>query len=124
MRRIRKTNQGHAHNHAGPDALADATVLPGAEILPHKGGHRHAEGAGDHPGDGIGFAVGGPGGHHHIPEGIDAGLDQGVGQIEGHKLQPRRDADEQDSAQQSSIQPEGGQPSLSVYSRHSSRHNQ
>ena len=98
-----------AHGQAYPHTLLDPVITLGTEILPHEGGDCHAEGAGHHPDQSVGFPEGRPGGHHHRTEGIDAGLDQGVGQIEGHKLQPRGNADEQNSAQQPSVQPEGGQ---------------
>ena len=87
----------HAHDQTHPDTLPDPVVALGAKVLSHEGGNGYAEGTGDHPHEGIGLAVGRPGRHDHGAEGIDAGLNEGIGQVKGDELKPGRDADEQDA---------------------------
>ena len=81
----------------------------GTVVLAHKGGNGHAKGTGDHPGQSVGLRVGGPGGHNRGAEGIDTGLNQGIGQVKHHQLQPRRNADGQDSPQELGLNAQPGQ---------------
>ena len=81
-------HRADAHGQAHPDALAHPVVAMGTVILAHKGGDGYAKGTGDHPGQSVGLRIGGPGRHNRGAEGIDAGLDQGIGQVKHHSWRP------------------------------------
>ena len=101
--RAHRPRQHHAHTHADPDALTNPVVFLRAEVLPHEGGHRYAESAGDHPSQAVGLNICRPCRHRHVPEGIDAGLYQKIGKVKCHELQSRRDANVKDAFQQPAL---------------------
>ncbi len=67
------------HGHGDPDALAHPLILLSAEVLPHKGGDGHSKSAQHHPEKAVHLALSRPGRHRVSAKGIDAGLNQDVG---------------------------------------------
>jgi len=92
-------HNGGAKGHAQADLhrAAHTPVLPGAEVLPHKGGDGHAKGADRHPEEAVQLAIGCPGRQHIRAEGVHRGLDDYVGEGVHHALQSRRQADAQNA---------------------------
>ena len=83
-------NEHYAHAKAHPDAFSDPVIFLSAEVLPHEGGDGYTESTGNHPGQSIGFSVGGECCHGGGTKGVDAGLDQDIGKVKGNELQSGR----------------------------------
>ena len=72
--RAEQDAEARRHGHRHPDALFQALILPGAVVLPGKGGDGLGHGGNGHPENDIHLAVGGPGGHSVGAKGVDGGL--------------------------------------------------
>ena len=88
---------GHAHT--DPHTFPNAVIFARTEVLSGEGGDGNAVGAHDHPEHAVHLAVGRPGGDGIGPEGVDAGLDDQVGDGIHGGLQARRQADADDGGQ-------------------------
>ena len=92
-----------AHTKAGPYTFADAVVFLRTEILTDEGGNGNTKGTGDHPCQAVSLGKSGPRSGGYFAKGIDAGLHQQIGKIEGNKLQSGRKTNEQDPLQQHGV---------------------
>ena len=105
---IQRAGQGKGDDKAHQQADLHALFHPGhlvcAVVLPDKGGDRHAEGIDDDPEDGVDLAEHRPRGDGAGAEGVDARLDDQVGQGVHHRLQPRGQADVKDAPQKVPVQ--------------------
>ena len=90
-------------------ALLEPVVLPGTEVLAHKGGDGYAEGAGDHPIKAVHLAESGPGGHGDGAERVDAGLKHHVGDGVHIGLNARREPDAQDAFEFVGVETDGAE---------------
>ena len=87
------------HSHTDAHTFFDAVILARAEILSGEGGDGNAVSAHDHPEHAVHLAVGCPGGDGIRPEGVDAGLNDQVGNGVHGRLQARRQSDPDDGGQ-------------------------
>ena len=90
--------EARRHSHRHPDTLFQALILPGAVVLPGKGGDGLGHGGNGHPENDIHLAVGGPGGHSVGAKGVDGGLDDDIGGVVHHRLEGGGHTDHQDAA--------------------------
>lgn len=96
--RAAQSGNGKAHEQADPHTAAYPAVFLGAEVLSHKGGDRNTQRTHDHPEQTVHLAVSGPGGDGIGTEGVDAGLDNDVGDGEHVALEGSGQAHTQNPA--------------------------
>ncbi len=90
----------------------NAVVPPRPKVLARKGGDGNAKGTHNHPEEAVNLAVSGPGRGGINTKGVDAGLDDDVGDGVHHALEPRRQADYHNTPQHCGIK--GDLPRLQV----------
>ena len=89
------------HSQADLDAFMNPVVFSCTEILSCKGGDGNTVSPHNHPENTVHLSVGGPGGNRIRPEGVDAGLDDQIGNGIHGGLQPGRQAYADDVLQDS-----------------------
>lgn len=103
--RAAQSGNGKAHEQADPHTAAYPAVFLGAEVLSHKGGDRNTQRTHDHPEQTVHLAVSGPGGDGIGTEGVDAGLDNDIGDGEHIALEGSGQAHTQNPAGAITVKP-------------------
>lgn len=105
MERITEARGRQVHQQADLNALFHTVEFSGAKVLADKGDDGDAEGAGDHPVNGVNFCKGRMGRYRFRSQTVQGGLDNDVGDAVHNRLYPGRQANGDDGDQQRTMEP-------------------
>lgn len=94
----------HQDPETGP--LPDPVILSGSEILSHEGGQRHHKADDRKESESLDLCIGAVARHHHLPKGIDMGLDNDVGKGNDGILRAGRKSEPDDLPEDLPVKPD------------------